>query len=54
MKKIILFISVSLFGYIGWWCGAAIGGIMTAYLLSLVGSLVGVILGVRINRRYLG
>jgi uncharacterized membrane protein SpoIIM required for sporulation len=53
MKKIILFISISLFGYIGWWLGANFG-IMTAYLLSLAGSLVGVVVAVKFNQKYLG
>ncbi len=52
MKKIILLISISIFGWIGWWAGAHIG-MMTAYFISLAGSLFGVYVGVRINQNYL-
>lgn len=52
MKKLCLFIFVSLGGYLGWWIGDSFG-IMTAYFVSLVGSLAGVIVGCIINRRYL-
>ena len=52
MKKIILLISITIFGWIGWWLGDHIG-IMTAYLVSFVGSLFGVYVGVRINQDYL-
>jgi len=52
MKKIVLFISITIFGWIGWWLGAHIG-IMTAYLISFVGSLLGGYVGVRINQNYL-
>lgn len=53
MKKIVLFISISLFGYIGWWLGEY-AGLMAAYLVSMVGSLLGVIVAVKFNQRYLG
>ncbi|SHO43718.1 hypothetical protein [Desulfopila aestuarii] len=52
MKKLILFIMISLFGSIGWWLGAFVG-IMTAYFVSVAGSLVGVYVGVKINQAYL-
>ncbi len=52
MKKIILFLSISFFGWVGWRLGQG-AGIMTAYLLSVVGSLLGVVVGVLFNRRYL-
>jgi len=52
MKKIVLFISITLFGYIGWWIGENVG-LMTAYLVSMGGSLVGVVAGVKFNQRYL-
>jgi len=52
VKKLCLFISVSLGGYLGWWIGASFG-LMTAYFLSVVGSLAGVLVGCSINRRYL-
>jgi hypothetical protein len=52
MKKIILLFSITLFGWIGWRLGAHVG-IMTAYLVSIVGSMLGVVVGVLFNRRYL-
>jgi hypothetical protein len=52
MKKIILLICITIFGWIGWWLGAHVG-IMTAYLVSIGGSLCGVYVGVRINQEYL-
>lgn len=52
MKKLILFISITIFGWAGWWVGAHIG-VMTAYLMSVIGSLFGVYVGVRFNQHYL-
>lgn len=52
MEKIVLLLSITIFGSIGWWLGAHIG-IMTAYLISFVASLLGVYAGVRINQNYL-
>jgi len=53
MNKIIIMLSITFFSWIGWWMGENIG-VMTAYLLSFIGSLFGVYVGVRINRDYLG
>jgi hypothetical protein len=50
--KLIIFISLNVFGAIGWWLGEPYG-IMTAFLLSGVGSVVGVYLGWRAARRLL-
>lgn len=52
MKKIVLFIAVSLVSWLGWELGASFG-IMTAYWLSFVGSVVGVVAGVKFNSRFL-
>lgn len=52
MKKIVLFLSITLFSWIGWMMGDRFG-IMTAYFTSVAGSLVGVYVGCRINRDYL-
>ncbi|GBE13651.1 hypothetical protein BMS3Bbin14_00837 [bacterium BMS3Bbin14] len=52
MKKLVIFISITLFSSIGWWLGYRIG-MTTGYLLSFVGSLVGVVVGCRFNRDYL-
>ena len=52
MNKICILVAAVIFGWIGWWLGDHFG-LMTAYLLSSVGSLVGVYVGWRINRDYL-
>jgi len=54
MKKIILLTSVTIFSWLGWAMGERFGGsMMTAYLLSFVGSLFGVYIGVKINSNYI-
>ena len=45
--------SVTLGGWLGWSLGAGFGPI-TAYLLSVIGSLAGVYLGVRLKRNLPG
>lgn len=50
--KLIIFISLNVFGAIGWELGEPYG-IMTAFLLSGVGSIIGVYLGWRLARRLL-
>ena len=52
MKKIVLLASITIFSWVGWLLGDRFG-IMTAYLLSFAGSLIGVYLGVKVNRNYL-
>ena len=52
MKTVIILLCVSLFSWIGWWIGARFG-LMAAYLLSFIGSLIGAYGGVRINREYM-
>ena len=49
MKTLILLISISIFGGIGWWLASDFG-LMTGYFASLVGSLLGVYVGVKISR----
>ncbi len=44
MNKVIAFIGGSVLGGIGWWAGAPIG-IMTAFMLSTVGTGVGMYYG---------
>jgi hypothetical protein len=50
--KLIIFISLNVFGAIGWSLGEPYG-VMTAFLLSGVGSVAGVYLGWRLARRLL-
>lgn len=53
MRKVVMLLSVTLFSWLGWMLGEEIG-MMTAYILSFVGSLVGVVAGVWFNKSYLG
>ena len=50
MKKIFIFIFLSVFGWIGWMLGEKIG-VMTAYFFSLIGSAIGIVIAVMLNRR---
>ncbi len=52
MKTLIILVAVSLFSWVGWWLGAGFG-LMTGYLASFGASLLGVYVGVSINRKYL-
>ncbi len=52
MKKLSLLIFISVGGYAGWRLGASFGS-MTAYFISLMGSLAGVVVGCIFNRKYL-
>ena len=42
MNRLSIFIGMVGFGWIGWWIGARFGGFMTAFLVSSLGSIVGV------------
>jgi hypothetical protein len=53
MKKFIMIICITVFSWLGWWIGAKIG-IMTGYIISVIGAMAGVYVGWRINRDYLG
>jgi hypothetical protein len=52
MNKVCIFIGMTVFGWIGWWIGDTFG-LMTAFVVSSIGSMVGVYVGWRINRDYL-
>ena len=52
MKKLLTFVGATLGGSLGWWLGSGIG-IMTAFLLSVVGTGAGVYAAIQINRNYL-
>ena len=52
MGKLCIFIGMTIFGMAGWWLGDRFG-MLAAYLLSGVGSMVGVYAGWRISRDYL-
>ena len=53
MNKLCIFIGMTVLGWIGWLIGDKIG-FMTAFVFSGVGSIIGVYVGWRINRDYLG
>ena len=50
--KLCIFIGVNVGGMVGWWLGEYVG-IMTAFLASGVGSVLGVYAGWRVAREYL-
>jgi hypothetical protein len=52
MKKVLVILSISIGGWIGWWLGSYIG-FMTAYFLSVVGAAAGLYFGQKIMRNYL-
>jgi hypothetical protein len=51
MNKLCIFVGLTLFSWIGWWLGAKYG-IMTAFVLSSMGSLLGVYAGWKVNMTY--
>jgi hypothetical protein len=53
MNKLCILVCMTILGGVGWWIGSKIG-FMTGYVLSGIGSVVGVYVGWRINRDYLG
>jgi hypothetical protein len=50
--KLCIFVGVNVGGYVGWILGQPIG-LMTAFIVSSVGSIVGVYFGWRVARQYL-
>jgi hypothetical protein len=54
MFRLLIFIGMTLGGYVGWWAGDYVGlGFMGAFLVSTLGSAAGVYLVWRIGRYYL-
>ena len=51
MKKILILIFLTLFGWLGWVLGEKIG-LMTAYFFSCIGSAVGIVLAVMLNKKF--
>jgi len=49
MQKLLIFLGMTVFGWVGWWLGAKVS-FMTAFLVSGVGSMIGVYIGWRIHR----
>ena len=52
IKKVLIILSISIGGWIGWWLGKYVG-IMTAYFLSVVGGAAGLYIGRQIMRNYM-
>jgi hypothetical protein len=50
--KLCIFVGVNLGGYAGWVLGEPMG-MMAAFLISSLGSILGVVLGWKVARRYL-
>jgi hypothetical protein len=53
MERLLKFAALSVGGWLGWWAGS-FGGIMVAFILSVIGSGLGVYGWIWISRRYLG
>jgi hypothetical protein len=51
MTKLLIFVTSTIGGAIGWWMGAFIG-IMTAFMISIVGTAAGVYFGRMVAQRY--
>ncbi len=52
MKKLIILLSISLYGWIGWWLGSHFG-LWIAYWSCVAGSIFGVVKAVRFNQNNL-
>jgi hypothetical protein len=51
MKKIFVLIGSTAGGYVGWWLGEDFG-LMTAFILSMVGTGLGMYAGFKYSQRY--
>jgi hypothetical protein len=51
MRKALTFLGATIGGYAGWYAGAPIG-FMTAFMLSMVGTGLGIYGGLRVARNY--
>jgi hypothetical protein len=51
MRKLLGFVGATIGGYIGWWAGSRVG-VMTAFVLSMIGTGVGMYLAIRVVREY--
>jgi hypothetical protein len=52
MKKLLILIIISIGSWIGWWLGSY-AGVMTAYLLGVVGAAAGLYFGRKIMSNYM-
>ena len=51
MTKLLAFVGATIGGYAGWWIGSGVG-IMTAFMVSMVGTGVGIYAGRKIGKHY--
>lgn len=51
MNKFLMFVGATVLGWVGWALGDPFG-LMAAFLISSLGSLIGIYAGWRINRDY--
>ncbi|MGV3710054.1 MAG: hypothetical protein ACO1Q7_14555 [Gemmatimonas sp.] len=49
MNKLIVTLASALAGSAGWWVGAQLGGVFTAFTVSMVGTGVGIYAGKRLT-----
>jgi hypothetical protein len=54
MVRVLSLFGSAIGGAAGWWIGAQVGGTMTAFMVSMVGTGFGIYWGRRIARDYLG
>jgi hypothetical protein len=47
LSKLLAWVGATILGGIGWWAGAALEGMFTAFVLSMVGTGLGIYLGRR-------
>ena len=51
MTKLFAFIGATIGSYAGWWCGARVG-LMTAFMLSMVGTGAGIYWGRKLAQHW--
>jgi len=51
MRKLLGFVGTTIGGYIGWWAGSLVG-FMSAFVLSMLGTAVGLYFAMRVAREY--
>jgi hypothetical protein len=51
MKKLLVLVGTTIGSAIGWWIGDHFG-IMTAFILSMIGTGLGMYIGIRVAREY--
>jgi hypothetical protein len=55
MERLLMAIGMTVGGYLGWWAGACLGfGLMGAFVVSSLGSLIGIYVAWRVLTDYLG